>query len=249
MPNEIADIIPRAAEADDRLLVRSGVSAPFGLEALSNLTPAQLVAIRNEIIAARGSRSQLADRIATISNFVSPNAGGFIVGQYYDNSFHGTASGTSSPGAGNIHLAPFYTSQPITVDRIGINITSAAAGTVAQLAIYEANNETNWPETLVWEGSGTLPAAANGFQEYTTSFTFDAGRQYWLGLRVAGGNSGFRGVALASCVNLGLNSATNAQFTTILTLAAASFPSPWVFAPTQRGNNAVAPSIRFRIAA
>ncbi|MDX5412761.1 MAG: hypothetical protein LPK02_06915 [Rhodobacterales bacterium] len=249
MPNEIADIIPRPAEASDRLLVRADPSAPFDLDALSDITPEELVALAAELAAARGDRSALALRLGTISNFASPNAGGVIVGQYYDNAFHGTASSTLAGATNRVDMAPFYTSTPLRINQLGVAVSTGAASTSVKVFIYGSNAE-GWPDDLLYETAALSSATATYVFE-TLDFTFDSGRQYWVGVRHSG-TATVRAINVSSACNLGLTSNTASNYATILrrTITFADpLPANWNFLNSDRVANVTPPSIRMRAAA
>ena len=247
---EIADITPRTVEANDRFLVRGNASSPFDLDALSDLTPTQLAELLAEVIAARGDRSSLTNRISTISNFASPNAGGIIVGQYYDNAFQATSPTTLAGAANRVDMAPFYTSARLRIDRIGVAVSTAVASALGRCFIYGSDAD-GWPDDLLYEGSSDLDFSGTGLREHTLDFTFDSGRQYWVGVRHSS-TATLRTINLGSAVNLGPNggAATN-YFSAIrrtITFANA-LPSTWNFVAGDRVANVTPPSIRMRAAA
>lgn len=197
----------------------------------------------------RGGAENLAQRLSTISNFASPNAGGVIVGQYYDNAFHGTASGTLAGAANRVDLAPFYTSVPLPINQLGVAVSTAVAASLLRCFIY-ASDANGWPSTLLYEGDSNLSGAAAGFVSHSLSFTFASGRQYWVGVR-SSSTTTIRAVPIASAVNLGLNGAAGGNYFTGLrrTLAFATpLPESWGFLPGDRVANVLPPSIRFRAA-
>lgn len=246
---EIADITPSAAQATDRFLVRRNGAAPFGLDALSDITPEQLVALAAEIAAARGDRAALAPRIETISNFASPNAGGVIVGQYYDNAFHGAANVNLAGAADRIDMAPFYTSQRMRIDELGVAITTNVGGAEVRCFIYESG-ASGWPDALTYEGAA-IAASSSGFVSHTLDYTFDSGRQYWLGVR-SSSTASMRAISQNSAVNLGIaGSNLNNYFTGLRrTLAfATDLPANWDFVAGDRVVGVTPPSIRMRAAA
>lgn len=194
----------------------------------------------------KGGASSFKDRIATISNFASPNVAGIVSGQYYDNSFHGSASGTLIGAANRIELAPYCTSVPITIDRIGCGVSTAVAASLFKIVIYSSNS-IGWPDQLLYE-SGNLSGATAAFVEATLSFTFQSGVQYWVGVRHSS-TCTLRTVPVASAVNLGLTSNNATSYATVLrrTLTyATAAPSSWNFVNSDRVANITPPSIRFR---
>lgn len=210
-------------------------------------TGAQITGILEEVEQARGQRSALGLRIACISNFASPNAGGVIAGQFYDNAFQGTASSTLAMAAGRIDLAPYYTSQPLTIDQIGVAVTTANAG-AARCVIYTAG-DNGWPDALALSVD-IQDTGSTGYRSGSVNFTFDSGRQYWLGVHTAGTPT-IRAINVSSAVNLGVNgSAGNHYFTVLRRVVtyANGAPELWEFAASNRTANIAPPSIRMRSA-
>lgn len=193
--------------------------------------------------------SKAADaRVDVVSNFASPNAGGVVTGQYYDNSFHGTASSTLAGAAGRLDLAPYYTSVPLTIDLIGIAVSTAVASAQAKVVIY-SSDANGWPDALLYE-SGALDCGTTGYKFETLDFMFERGTQYWVGVRHSS-TATLRTINVSSAVNLGLTSNAASNYATILrrtvTFANAA-PSPWNFVNGDRVANTTPPSIRFRAA-
>lgn len=200
----------------------------------------------DEIEAARGDRSSLNLRISTISNFASPNAGGIVAGRYYDNAFQGTASTTLASAANRINLVPFYTSQTLAIDQLGVAISTAAAG-AARAVIYDSDSN-GWPDSLLLTVDQS-DTGTTGWKGASCTFTFDSGRQYWLGIHTAAAPT-YRAINVSSAVNLGLNGNAGTSYYSMLRRTvtyASGAPSTWTFTSTDlvTGNP---PSIRFRAA-
>lgn len=209
-----------------------------------------LNALESEIIAARGDRSELGLRISNLSNFASPNAGGVIVGQYYDNAFQGTASSTLAGAANRVDMAPFFTSQRLRIDQLGAAVSTAVASSLVRFFIYESGPE-GWPDALVYEGDTDLSAATTGYKFHELDFTFDAGRQYWLGVRHSS-TATLRSINAGSAVNLGVNGSAGTNYFRALrrTLTFATpLPATWGFLNADRVANVTPYSIRMRAAA
>lgn len=205
-------------------------------------------AIVAEIEAARGSAPNLNARISTISNFASPNAGGVVVGQYYDNCFQGASTQTSAGAANRIELAPYFTSVNLPIDRIGVACTTAVAGALCKVVIYSAD-ANGWPDALLYE-TGNLDCSTTGMKEEALSFTFLSGTMYWVGVRHSS-TATLRHIPSGVAVNLGLWSSTANTYNTVLrrTVTFANpAPDPWVFTNADRAANIHPPSIRFRAA-
>jgi hypothetical protein len=187
--------------------------------------------------------------VGVISNFASPNAGGIVIGQIYDNSFQGTSAANVVGVANRIELAPYYTSSAFTADQLGIRVTTVAAGGLGRILVYGSSAD-GWPDALLFQGSVDLDmGGTTGFRFHAEDFVFERGTQYWVGIHT---NSAARysGIATSSAVNLGLTSPDSTSYATVLrrTLAFASAaPSSWAYVNADRASNASPPSIRFRV--
>ncbi|WP_065169865.1 hypothetical protein [Paracoccus sp. MKU1] len=214
--------------------------------------PAEFEALRDEVVAARGSRTSLGLRISTISDFACPNAGQALPGRYVDQSFHGTAANNYTPGQRRLEISPFYTSQSLLVDHIGFLVQSGSAGFIGRAYIYSATPE-GWPNALLYEGPD-LDLSASGFvgADLAAPFSFETGRTYWLGFRnVDVGGAQLRAVPTSNCVNLGLLGPDSNQYVTILRrslTAAAAAPDPWAFVESDMVGNVTPVSFRMRVA-
>jgi hypothetical protein len=186
--------------------------------------------------------------VAIISNFASPNVGGYVVGQYYDNSFHAAASGVIAGAANRAEMSPFFVSESVTIDQIGVSVSTAVAGSLLKCFIYGSNSQ-GWPDQLLYEGSDDLSGAAVAYVGHTLDFSFNTGIQYWLGVRYSA-NTSVRGVGLSSLGNLGLSTASGTTYDTKvlrnITFANA-LPQSWAFQDSDL-NTGICPSIRFRAA-
>lgn len=208
--------------------------------------------LQAEIAAARGGRSSLSLRLATISDFASPNAGQAIPGRYYDNAFHGAGAASYNMGQRRLELAPFYTSQRFAFDNVGVLVQTPLAGAVGRIYVYSATAE-GWPDGLLFE-SADLSLAQAGFVAFVPAvpFVFEQGRTYWLGFRLFEGGVQLRAVPTSSCVNLGLVSPDATQYNTIVRRALSSnlpAPNPWRFTETDLVGNVTPVSIRMRAVA
>ena len=196
----------------------------------------------------RGGAVDLNSRIGVISNFASPNAGGLVVGQYYDNSFQGTASSVLAGAANRIDLAPYYTSTTFTMDRVGVAVSTAVAAALGRVVIYSSDTD-GWPDTLLFE-SADLNLSTTGMKEDTVSMQLLSGVQYWVGVRHSS-TAALRTINVSSAVNLGLTSSAASNYATVLRRAltfATPATSPWSFANSDRRANTTPPSVRMRVA-
>ena len=194
----------------------------------------------------RGGADSTADRLNTISNFASPNAGGIVPGRFYDNNFHGQLS-TMSVSNNRIELAPYYTSATFPIDQIGFAVSTAQPTSSVRALIYRAGPD-NWPDELVLE-TGDIDTTATGYKFEAVNFTFLSGVQYWVGFHSTG-NATVRAINPSVAVNLGLTSAAGTAYCSVIRKTvtyASGAPSPWVFNGTDLINGSVA-SVRFRAA-
>jgi len=86
---------------------------------------------------------------------------------------------TGAPSANQLRAFPFVTELARTVDRIGINVTTLAAG-LARVGIY-ADDGSLYPGSLVLD-AGWLDVSATGVKEATISQALSANTLYWLAL-------------------------------------------------------------------
>lgn len=84
---------------------------------------------------------------------------------------------TGSTASGWIVLTALVVPRTVSFDRIGINVTGAAAG-VARLGIYNADPTTLEPTTLLLD-AGSVDTSTIGSKEITIAQTLSAG-VYWL---------------------------------------------------------------------
>lgn len=179
------------------------------------------------------------------------NAGGVISGVYYDNSCFGGASATLAASAGLIAAVPFMSPVSLTVDRMAIVVTVLAAAGTADMHIYECL-ENGWPGNKLYSSASVL-TTSTGKKEVTLSFTFEAGKTYWLGIRASVAVS-IRGVALAGCKSFGMITAdgSGSSYATALVqtsiMGSGAAPSPWGTVTLSQLSSTVAPSFRFRAA-
>lgn len=93
----------------------------------------------------------------------------------------GGATGAIAGVAGRLDLFPFLPRADIAFDRLVVNCTTAVAGALARLALYEANSQ-GLPGTLLAE-TEDIDLSLTGPRHASLSFTLRQGRTVWLGLR------------------------------------------------------------------
>ncbi len=115
----------------------------------------------------------------------------------------------------------------INFNRLGVNVTNAAAGSTCQAVIYSDDNGT--PGTLLY-ASGALSSATTGAPMATVSGTLLAGVPYWCGVHALGGNPSVRASSLGNTINVGGSGTTstgNSNTGTISRSGQASPPNPF----------------------
>jgi hypothetical protein len=172
--------------------------------------------------------------------------GGYASGQYYDNALLPNASTTLAGVANRLDVAPFVSPRSLTIDEIGVAVSTTIAGSNIRVVIY-SNGSNGWPNTLLYQ-SANIATTSAGYQSVAASFTFQAGVVYWVGVHHSS-TSTLRAIAIGSTPSLGLNGSNGATYFTLLrqTVAFGSAPATWTFATGQLTNSAVS-SIRFRSA-
>jgi hypothetical protein len=159
----------------------------------------------------------------------------WLSGMYYDIS--AWRSPTSSEGSagvvalGTLAAVPVIVPEALTVDRIAINVSSAAAaGNTARLGIY-ANGADDRPGALILD-AGTVAIDATGVKEITISQALSAG-VHWLvlhpqtGFQPRGWNGLIRGFPF------GASSLVAAEFTAVSSSQAyGALPNPFPSSPS-----------------
>jgi len=130
----------------------------------------EITSLRTEVPAARGWAPTLVQRLRLGENLIGTGGVLWIAGRYYSTNVVGTSSGAAST-ANRLYLTPMYLPTARTVDRIGVNVTTAGAtGAVARLGVYNAHPDTGMPTTVLVDG-GTVTVAAVGAAQVTVSAT------------------------------------------------------------------------------
>jgi len=240
------DVEGPASATDDRV---AGFDGPTGkLIKQGTLTLTEIANIAAEVIAARGGRSSLGLRLNTISNFASPNVGGLVSGSYYDAAPHAAGLSSIAGAAGRMELVPYYTSVDLPITEIGAIVVTSSAGQSGRVGIYSSDSGS-WPDELLFEGSVNLDYGTTGYKSHSLSFTFEAGRQYWLA-HVHSSTVTLRGWSTTTAYNLGPNGASSTSYFTLIrriVTFADPMPSTWTFSSSELTSGTV-PAIRFRMA-
>ena len=97
----------------------------------------------------------------------------------------GALSAGAAMVANNIYLYPFFVWRTMTVDNLGARVTTLAAGSSVQLAIY--NSTANGvPTTLLANTVGISSGSTGPINNNVTAFTLNAGQLYWMAMNSDG---------------------------------------------------------------
>jgi hypothetical protein len=143
-------------------------------------------------------------------------------------------------------MSPFTPSATYTIDQLGLLVTGGAAFN-CKVTVYSSGSD-GWPDALLYE-TGDLSIASTGFKNEAVSITFEAGVQYWVGIRSSGTGT-LRGIALIALPNLGLALSTSTAQNTILrrTLTyATAATDPYGFTSADP-TSSIMPGVRMRVA-
>lgn len=171
-----------------------------------------------------------------------PSAGAFVA-----NSANATALGTQAQVANRTIIAPFVPAYAMTIDQLGVSVSTLLAGANAKAVIF-ASDSLGRPTTLLRE-TGNIDAATTGTRfAAITSFSFSAGGTYWIGIR-ASGTFTLRTLAVGALPALSYTNAATpvAQQTLIRTETFADAAGNWAYASSQH-SNALMPLVLMRIA-
>jgi hypothetical protein len=114
-------------------------------------------------------------------------------------SFSATAQTNSQTN--RITLVPFIFDNTITISAMSFVVNTGRAGQNMRVLMY--SNNINKPNVKILE-SGNIAVDTSGVKTYTTTYTFNAGDIYWIGLHQSGLNTSLRGPSTGNAINLNL---------------------------------------------
>lgn len=109
--------------------------------------------------------------------FTTPAAGSYI----RTDSGVGTSTTTVAGVANRMEVFPWVARGDLTIDRLGVNVTTLLAGALAKIVIYAADANGR-PAGRLTE-TGDLDLSTTGAKEATVSLTLREGAVYWVGVR------------------------------------------------------------------
>jgi hypothetical protein len=106
-----------------------------------------------------------------------------VSGGFYGNNLNSGGGNTNQTQVANrIVLSPFFPANSITSSQLSIYVSAFASGSLARILVY-SNGSTNQPLTKLLE-SPDLNCSTNGTKSWTTTYTFEAGTIYWVGIQM-----------------------------------------------------------------
>lgn len=146
---------------------------------------------------------------------------------------------------GNMLAVPFPVNRPVTVTKIGVEVTGTGASSTVRVGIYA--DEDDAPGALVVD-AGSIDGATAAFQEITIDEALTVGK-VWLAACAQGSNTvtvrGCRYVATAAVPSSGYAPYSSYALRQSGTTTAAAFPAT---APTFDDVRATAPRILLAVA-
>lgn len=221
-------------------------------EALDDRVAALLVAGANITLTYDDAAGSLAIAAAGGSTPGPAGADGFglpkispVTGRFYDGGAF--AATTTIAGAANrCELYPVLFSGALSIDQIGVAVSTAVASAQAKVVVYSAT-AAGVPNALLFE-SAALDCATTGFKQVAASLSFAANTVYWLGVHHSS-TATVRGIPVAGLPSLGMAAGADTALGSILrrtvTFANAA-PNPWNFVASEVVANGVAPAVRMR---
>ena len=168
-------------------------------------------------------------------------------GLFISNNVNGTALGTQIQVANRNVIAPFIPGFNVTIDQLGVSVSTLLASNNAKGVIYDADSNGR-PTTILRESTNISSAAASTVFAAITSITLTAGKVYWIGVRCSGTFT-LRTLAVGALPALDYtNAATPAiRQTLILTETFANAAANWTYASSQH-STALMPLVLMRVA-
>lgn len=97
-----------------------------------------------------------------------------IPGQYVMNAL---SNATAAPAQSEVRVAWVFLDDPLTIDRIAVEVTASAVSSFVRPVIY-ASDSSGRPSTVLVDG-GQIDASTNGIKEATVSAVIPRGITWW----------------------------------------------------------------------
>lgn len=166
-------------------------------------------------------------------------------GTYFSASIGAVNTSTIAQAANRLEFYPFIPARDLSIDELGVDVSTAVASSLARVGIYSDN--AGQPNALL-RGTADLNCATTGAKaEVVTALALTKGTVYWLAV-LASSTQTLRGLPTAAMLPLGMNASGGAYLTTrrATQTYASGLPAT---APATTLTNAIAPMVRMRVAA
>lgn len=157
------------------------------------------------------------------------------------------ALGTQAQVANRTVIAPFTPARDVTIDQLGVSISTLIAGALFKAIIY-ASDADGRPSTVIRE-TANIDAGSTGTKfAAITALTLTAGTRYWIGIR-SSSTATLRTLNVASVPVLSYTNAATPvlQGALVLTETYANAAAAWAYASSQH-SNALVPLVLMRVA-
>jgi hypothetical protein len=163
------------------------------------------------------------------------------------NAANATALGTQAQVANRTVIAPFVAGVAMTIDQLGISISTLLAASNCKCVIYDS--DSNGRPTTILRETANIDCATTGTKFASiTSLALTAGKIYWIGVRSSGTQT-IRTLPVGAIPVLSWTNAATpvAQQALILTETFANAAANWTYASSQL-SNALVPLVLMRVA-
>lgn len=169
-------------------------------------------------------------------------------GRYYDQSLLAVGLTTLAGVAGRIDLVPWVPWYDQTVDRLGVNVTTAVAGALGRVVIYGANANDE-PDSLLLLPGADLSLAAVAFVEHAQTFTFKRNTLYYIGF-IHSSTATISGIQGYCLPNFGFSGNTSTSPGSVIrqTVTYPNAPANFGFIASSHFSASSGPSIKMRAA-
>lgn len=192
-------------------------------------------------------RSNLPGRLRYCSYFT-----GIFPGDYVDNGSGSYISEEGSIPPNTLVAFPFIAEHGVTVDQVGLNITSARNNEFFSIGLYDSDPNTRAPHNLIQQ-TNSIDSSPVGYQNEILNpmLTVEGGKLYYIALAISRAGVQYSTIPPANCFSIGgvADPESNQYYNSISVPFdyETSMPSIWPsYSPAQRSSFTV-PSVRLRV--
>lgn len=156
------------------------------------------------------------------------------------------ALSTIAAAANRFDAAPFAFSAPLTIDAVGLEVTTLAAGGLFTISLYD---DTAGAPGARLAASAEQSAATTGLKTFVFggTFTFKTFKRYWIAVH-SNSTAVYRGVPIASMLQIGALFGVGSTPQNIVRGTSAYSATPPANAPATARASAIFPAVLFRAA-